>query len=206
MRFPKLVLFAAAAVALAAPAWSQDSVQQRGLFGAPEIAAQQAQVRALLEQITRQRPVQAESAAREMLGRLQLTQQMLDSLRARSADQYWQEVAQLTMQREMLAHQADSLRQTLMTQMFGAEARARGLQRAYRETSDSGQERAIRQRLQVVLERHLAAEDSLRQLEIADVERRLAQVRAEAARRRRDRATLIQEMVEQVLRDAKPPE
>src|SRR5436309_541076 len=85
MRFPKLVLFAAATVALAAPVWSQDSAQQRGLFGAPEIAAQQAQVRALLEQIARQRPVQAESAAREMVRRLQLEQQMLDSLRARSA-------------------------------------------------------------------------------------------------------------------------
>jgi len=206
MRFPKLVLFAASTVALAAPAWSQDSAQQRGLFGAPEIAAQQAQVRALLEQIARQRPVQAESAARELLRRLQVEQPMLDSLRARSLDQYWQEVAQLTVQREMLAHQADSLRQQLMAQMFGAEARARTLQRAYRETADSGQERAIRERLQTVLERHFAAEDSLRSLEIADVERRLAQVRAETARRRRDRAALVRQMVDDVLRDAQRPQ
>src|SRR5438094_882127 len=177
MRFPKLVLFAAATAALAVPAWSQDSAQ---------MAAQQAQVRAMLEQIARQRPVQAESAAREMVRRLQLEQQMLDSLRARSADQYWQEVAQLTVQAQMLRQMADSARQQLMAQMFGTEARARGLQRAYRETADSGQERAIRERLQVVLERHFAAEDSLRSLEIADVERRLAQVRTETARRRRD--------------------
>ena len=199
MRFPKLVLFAAATVALAAPppAWSQDSAQ---------MAAQQAQVRALLEQIARQRPVQAESAAREMVRRLQLEQQMLDSLRARSADQYWQEVAQLTVQAQMLRQMSDSMRQQLMAQMFGTEARARGLQRAYRETADSGQERAIRERLQVVLERHFAAEDSLRSLEIADVERRLAQVRTETARRRHDRAALVRQMVEEVLRDAQRPQ
>jgi len=244
MRFPKLVLSVAATVALAAPAWSQDSAQQRGLFGAPEIAAQQAQVRALLEQIVRQRPVQAESAAREMVRRLQLEQQTLDSLRARSLDQYWQEVAQLTVQREMLAHQADSLRQQLMAQMFGTEAQARALQRDYRRImdattvqgqplvivdgvpikdgvpitgvptnagpitvrADSARVRALRQQLQVVLERHLAAEDSLRSLEIADVERRLAQVRAETARRRRDRAALVRQMVDEVLRDALRPD
>jgi hypothetical protein len=178
-------------------AWAQDSAQA---------AAQQAQLRAMVEQIARERPPQAENLARELLRRVQMDRTVLDSLRQRSIAEYWGEVAQLTVQQQMLSQVSDSMRQQLMTQMFGAEARARGLQRAYRETSDSGQERAIRQRLQVVLERHLAAEDSLRTLEIADVERRLAQVRAEAARRRRDRATLIQEMVEQVLRDAKPPE
>ena len=66
--------------------------------------------------------------------------------------------------------------------------------------------RALRQQLQVVLERHLAAEDSLRSLEIADVERRLAQVRAETARRRRDRAALVRQMVDEVLRDALRPD
>jgi len=106
----------------------------------------------------------------------------------------------------MLSQMGDSMRQQLMTQMFGAEARARGLQRAYRTTADSGQERAIRERLQMVLERHFAAEDSLRALEIADVERRLAQVRAETVRRRRDRVQLVRQMVEEVLRGAQRPE
>jgi hypothetical protein len=200
MRFPRLVLVLAVLTALATTARAQDSAQ------AAAQRAQQAQVRAMLEQIVRERPPQAEAAARAMLRQLQLNQQMLDSL-GRSRDQYWQEVAQLTVQQQMLSQMvSDSMRQKLMAQMFGAEARARSLQRAYRETADSGQERAIRERLQAVLERHLAAEDSLRSLEVAEVERRLAQVRAETVRRRRDRAELVRQMVQEVLRDAKRPE
>jgi len=200
MRFPRLVLVLAVLTALATTARAQDSAQ------AADQRAQQAQVRAMLEQIVRERPPQAEAAARAMLRQLQLNQQMLDSL-GRSRDQYWQEVAQLTVQQQMLSQMvSDSMRQKLMAQMFGAEARARSLQRAYRETADSGQERAIRERLQAVLERHLAAEDSLRSLEVAEVERRLAQVRAETVRRRRDRAELVRQMVQEVLRDAKRPE
>ena len=141
-----------------------------------------------------------------MVRRLQIERAALDSLRQRSLAEYWAEVAQLTVQREMLLHQEDSLRQRLMAQLFGAEARARALQRDYRETADSTRERAIRERLQVILERHFAAEDSLRTLEIADVERRLAQVRAETERRRRERAALVRQMVDQVLRDAGKPD
>jgi len=207
MRFPKVVV--AIVVLAAARGAAQDSSQLAPLQAAQQAlqqAAQQAQMRAMLEQIVRQRPVQAESAARVMLRRLQLQQQTLDSLRARSADQYWQEVAQLTVQEQMLRQMEDSGRRQLMAQMFGAEARARTLQRAYRESTDSGQDRAIRERLQAVLERHLAAEDSMRGLEIADVERRLAQVREETARRRRERAVLVRQMVDEVLRDARRPE
>ena len=207
MRFLKVVV--AIVVLAAARGAAQDSSQLAPLQAAQQAlqqAAQQAQMRAMLEQIVRQRPVQAESAARVMLRRLQLQQQTLDSLRARSADQYWQEVAQLTVQAQVLQQMGDSMRQQLMAQMFGAEARARTLQRAYRESTDSGQDRAIRERLQAVLERHLAAEDSMRSLEIADVERRLAQVRAETERRRRERATLVRQMVDEVLRDAKRPD
>lgn len=93
-----------------------------------------------------------------------------------------------------------------MAQMFTQEALARGLQRAYREIVDSAQERAIRARLQAVLDRHFAAEDSLRSLEIAEVERRIAQVRAETLRRRRERAEVVRQMVEEVLRDARRPD
>ena len=171
--------------------------------------AQAAAMRAMIEQIARERPPQAEAAARDLLRQLQIERSALDSLRERSWAEYWGEVAQLTVQREMLMHQADSLRQKLMAQMFGQEARARALQRDYREavrqTVDSARVRAIRERLQVLLERHFAAEDSLRTLEIADVERRLAQVRAETERRRRERAALVREMADQVLRDAIKP-
>jgi len=181
-----------------------------------------------VEQIARDRPPQAEAAAREMVRLLQLERAALDSLRQRSLAEYWAEVAQLTVQREMLKHQEDTLRQRLMAQLFGTEARARALQRDYREihdsrsaenqpvvvlngvpvtdTADSRRERVIRERLQAILERHFAAEDSLRTLEIADVERRLAQVRAETDRRRRERAVLVRQMVDQVLRDAGKPE
>jgi len=199
MRFHDLVSpFAAVALAvLPVAARAQDSAQ---------MVRQAAEMRAAVEQIARDRPPQAEVAAREMARRLQIERAALDSLRQRSPAEYWAEVAQLTVQREMLLHQEDSLRQNLMAQMFGAEARARALQRDYRETADSTRERAIRERLQVVLERHFAAEDSLRTLEIADVERRLAQVRAETDRRRRDRAALVRQMVDQVLRDAGKPE
>lgn len=239
MRFPKLVL-AVAAVATLPLAPERGQGQEPDSAQAAQMAAQQAQLRTMIEQITRQRPPQAEAAARELLRRAQVRQQMLDSLLAHSRDQYWQEVAQLTVQQQMLSQMRDSMRQQLMTQMFGAEARARALQRDYRQmvdsvtgtrrpqyyvdgvpvnqpplvaggvpvnaTADSARVRAIREQLQVVLERHFAAEDSLRALEIADVERRLAQVRAETARRRRDRAELVRQMVEQVLRDAKRPE
>jgi hypothetical protein len=196
MRFPRLAALLAALMALATAAGAQDTVQ---------VAAQQAQVRAMVEQIARERPPQAENAAREVLHQLQIERAGLDSLRQRSLAEYWAEVAQLTVQREMLMHQADSLRQKLMAQMFGAEARARALQRAYRDGPDSARAQAIRARLEAVLERHLAAEDSLRTLEIADVERRITQIRAETERRRRERAELVRRMVEQVLEDARRP-
>jgi len=199
MRFHNFVstLAAAALAGLPVVARAQDSAQA---------ARQAAEMRAAIEQIARDRPPQAEAAAREMLRRFQIERTAMDSLRQRSLAEYWAEVAQLTVQREMLMHQEDSLRQNLMAQMFGAEARARALQRDYRETADSTRERAIRERLQVILERHFTAEDSLRTLEIADVERRLAQVRAETERRRRERSALVRQMVDQVLRDAGKPE
>ena len=180
-------------------------------------SAQAAQARAMLEQIARDRPPQAEAAARELLQRLQLQRASLDSLRQKSMAEYWGEVAQLTVQREMLVHQQDSLRQNLMAQLFGTEARARALQRDYRELNDSRSgggrpivvvdgvpisdtaqaagERVIRERLQVLMLRHFAAEDSLR----------LVQIRAETDRRRRDRAELVRQQVEQILRDATRP-
>jgi hypothetical protein len=187
--------------------------------GAQDSAAaldQQVRMRMLIEQITRNRPPQAEQAARELMQRLQLAQATLDSLRAHSIDQYWQEVAQLTVQREQLSHAPDSLRAQMLAQMIASEARARGLQRTYREVLDSARTHSrvavdsarvseLRARLQAQMDRHFAAEDSLRSLEVADVERRLSQVRAETERRRRERAELVRQMVDQILRDAERP-
>src|SRR5207249_11534357 len=68
------------------------------------------------------------------------------------------------------------------------------------------QTRMIRQRLQELLGRHFAAEDSLRSLEIADIEHRLEQVRAETERRRRERAELVRREVDEILRQAVRPE
>src|SRR5439155_15187421 len=87
--------------------------------GAQDSAAaldQQVRMRMMIEQITRNRPPEAEQAARDMVRRLQLLQTSLDSLRAHSLDQYWQEVAQLTVQREQLNHAPDSLRAQMLVQ------------------------------------------------------------------------------------------
>lgn len=173
-------------------------------------SAQAAQMRAIIEQIARDRPPQAEAAASDLYARLQLQRTVLDSLRTRSLAEYWGEVAQLTVQRQMLLSQQDSSKARLMTQLFASEAQARTLQRDYRDgyrtVDDSNRVRLIRQRLEELITRHMAAEDSLRQLEIADVERRLVQIRAEGDRRKRERALLVRAQVDQILRDALRPE
>lgn len=200
MRFPSLLT----ACVLAA------LVQRTAAAQTPD-SAQAAQMRAMVEQIARDRPPQAEAAASELYARLLLQRASLDSLRQRSLAEYWGEVAQLTVQREMLSHQQDSSKARLMTLLFASEARARALQRDYRDEARAGQDtdrvRNIRQRLEELITRHMAAEDSLRSLEIADVERRLVQIRADAERRKRLRAELVRQQVEQILRDAtRPPE
>src|SRR5207245_1251976 len=77
----------AARGALAGAARAQDSAQA---------AHQAAEMRTAIEQIARDRPPQAEAAAREMVRRLQIERAALDSLRQRSLAEYWAEVAQLT--------------------------------------------------------------------------------------------------------------
>jgi hypothetical protein len=173
-------------------------------------SAQAAQMRAMVEQIARDRPPQAEAAARELYARLLLQRAALDSLRTRSLAEYWSEVAQLTVQRQMLLSQQDSSKARLMSQLFASEAQARSLQRDFRDeyqtVPDSSRARNIRERLEDLITRHMAAEDSLRSLEIADVERRLVQIRADADRRKRLRTELVRQQVEQILRDATRPE
>jgi len=182
----------------------------RSSAGQSPDSVQAAQMRAMVEQIARDRPPQAEAAASDLYARLQLQRAALDSLRTRSLAEYWSEVAQLTVQRQMLLSQQDSSRARLLSQLFASEAQARSLQRDYRDeyrtVPDSSRARNIRERLEDLITRHMAAEDSLRSLEIADVERRLVQIRADADRRKRLRTELVRQQVEQILRDAARPE
>src|SRR5256885_10133071 len=166
----------------------------------PNPQAMQMQV----QQIMQQRPREAEAAARAFLILVapNLTN-TLDSMRAgaarvihepliivegmpqnvneQSGDEYWGEVAQLTVQFDMVQklNQRDSVRAQLVGKMFGLEANARAQQRAYRTASEANRP-AIRNKIEGLITQHFDLEDQLRALEIADIERRLADVRAES--------------------------
>jgi hypothetical protein len=190
----------------------------------PNPQAMQMQV----QQIMQQRPREAEAAARAFL-MLVAPERMngLDSLREQanagnnqpiivvdgvpvssppSQDQYWMEVAQLTVQFDMVQklNRRDSVRAQLVGKMFGLEANARAEQRAYRTASESNRP-AIRKRIEALISQHFDIEDQLRSLEIADIERRLADVRAESQRRREKRAEFIKFAVDDIIRDAIRP-
>ena len=190
----------------------------------PDPQAMQMQV----QQIMQQRPREAEAAARAFL-MLVAPERLkgLDSLREQanaghnqpivvvdgvpvssppSQDQYWMEVAQLTVQFDMVQklNGRDSVRAQLVSRMFGLEANARAEQRAYRTASESNRP-AIHRRIVVIIDQHFDLEDMLRDLEIADIERRLADVRAESQRRRDHRAEYIKFAVDDIVRDAIRP-
>jgi hypothetical protein len=169
----------------------------------PDPQAMQMQV----HHIAQERPREAEAAARAFL-QLVAADRLpgLDSLKARSLDQYWIEVAQLTAQFDMVQKlvRRDSARAGLVAQMFGTEAQARALQRAYRDAPEA-QRPALRARIETLITRHFEIEDQLRGLEIADIERRLADVRAETERRRQKRGELIKWAVDDIVRDATRP-
>jgi len=178
-------------------------------------------------QIRQQRPREAEAAARAflMLVAPNLVSS-LDSMRPGPArgnepillvdgvpqnlsdgsDRYWDEVAQLTVQFDMVQKlsQRDSVRAQLVGRMFGLEANARAEQRAYRTASESNRP-AIHRRIVAIIDQHFDLEDMLRDLEIADIERRLADVRAESQRRRDHRAEFIKFAVDDIVRDAIRP-
>lgn len=170
---------------------------------APNPQAMQMQV----QRIAQERPREAEAAARAFL-QLVASDRLpgLDSLKARSLDRYWMEVAQLSVQFDMVQNlvRRDSARAGLVAQMFGTEAQARALQRAYRDATDA-QRPAIRAKIETFITRHFDLEDQLRALEIADIERRLAEVRAESERRRQKRAELVKWAVDDIVRDATRP-
>lgn len=181
-----------------------------------------------MQQIMQQRPREAEAAARAFLllvapdrvaGLDSLRQQanasnnqplmLVDGVPVSTApaqDQYWNEVAQLTVQFDMVQKlsQRDSVRAQLVAKMFGLEANARAQQRAYR-TAAEAQRPAIRSRLETLIAHHFEVEDQLRALEIADIERRLTDVRAETQRRRDKRAEFIRWAVDDIIRDAIRP-
>ena len=190
----------------------------------PNPQAMQMQV----QQIMQQRPREAEAAARAFL-MLVAPERMngLDSLREQAnasnnqpiivvdgvptssppaQDQYWMEVAQLTVQFDMVQklNRRDSVRAQLVGKMFGLEANARVQQRAYRTASESSRS-AIRAKIEALITQHFDLEDQLRALEIADIERRLTDVRAESQRRRDRRAEFIKFAVDDIIRDAIRP-
>ena len=167
------------------------------------------------QRIAQERPREAEAAARAFLHVISLQPGMpaadsrlseLDQLKREMPDAYWGEVAQLTVQFDMVQNLArrDSLRASLVTMMFGLESMARTLQRAYRFGSDA-QRDVYRPQLEKVISSHFDIENQLRLLEIKDIERRLADVRAEAQRRQDKRAEFIKFAVDDIIRDAIRP-
>ena len=182
-----------------------------------------------MQQIMQQRPREAEAAARAFLMAVapNLTN-TLDSLKGtasggqnqpiiiidgvpqtitdRPLDQYWAEVAQLTVQFDVFQNlwRRDSVRAQLVGKMFGLEAQARAQQRAYRAAAEPARP-AIRSRIEALITQHFDLEDQLRALEVADIERRLADVRAETTRRRDRRTEFIKWAVDDIVRDAIRP-
>jgi hypothetical protein len=167
-------------------------------------------------QIAQQRPREAEAAARAFLhvisqqrgqGSVETKLNVLESLKAGDPEAYWREVAQLTVQFDVVQNlvRRDSLRAALVTQMFGLELMARTLQRAYRDASETQRE-TLKSQLEKVISTHFDFENQLRVLEIKDIERRLADVRAETARRVEKRAEFVRWAVDDIIRDAIRPQ
>jgi len=177
----------------------------------PNPQAMQMQV----QQIMQQRPREAEAAARAFLqvisqqrgqGAVETKLTVLESLKSHDLEAYWREVAQLTVQFDVVQSLArrDSMRAGLVTQMFGLELMARTLQLAYRDANETQRE-AYRGQIEKVISAHFDFENQLRILEIKDIERRLADVRAETQRRVDKRAEFVKFAVDDIIRDAIRP-
>lgn len=170
----------------------------------PNPQAMQMQV----QRIAQERPREAEAASRAWLQNVapELIPS-LDSLKTASIDQYWMEVGRLTVQFDVFQNvmRRDTVRAQLVGKMFGLEAKARAQQRAYRTASESARP-AIRTKIEALITQHFDLEDQLRALEVADIERRLADVRAETQRRHDRRAEFIRWAVDDIVRDAMRPQ
>lgn len=193
------------------------------LFAATSLRAQDPQdpmpnpqaMQMQVQRIAMERPREAEAAARAFLHVISMQRgqgpeeqsiALLDQLKASDPDAYWREVAQLTVQFDMVQNlvRRDSVRAGLVTQMFGLEAMARTLQRAYRSANESQRE-SIRSQIEKVIAAHFDYENQLRLFEIKDIERRLGEVRAETQRRLDKRAEFIKFAVDDIVRDAIRP-
>ena len=172
----------------------------------PEFQALQMQ--AQIQLILMTRAPESEAAGRDWLQKIAPDlMPALDSLKQASHDQYWTEIAQLAAQQGMVSnivYNKDSARAAVVTRMFGLEARARAQQRAYRNAAGASRP-AIRARIEALMTQHFELEDQLRALEVADIERRLADVRAENQRRRDNRSEFIKFAVDDIVRDAMRP-
>jgi hypothetical protein len=163
------------------------------------------------QRIAQERPREAEAAARAFIMLVAPERaegsRSLDSLKARSLDQYWAEVAQLTVQFDMVQNlnRRDSVRAQLVARMFGLEAYARELQRAYRGANEA-QRSAFRTQLETLIGGHFDLENQLRVLEINDIKRRLAEVQSETQRRIEKRAEFVKWAVDDIIRDATRPQ
>jgi hypothetical protein len=181
-----------------------------------------------VQHIMQERPREAEAAARAFLmlvapnlvstlDSLKPTPQgpnqpilLIDGVPQNTPDQalgqYWSEVATLTVQFDMVQklNERDSVRAQLVGKMFGLEANARAQQRAYRVASEARRP-AIHDKIEAFIGQHFDLENQLRALEIADIERRLADVRAETTRRKERRAEFIKWAVDDIVRDAMRP-
>lgn len=177
----------------------------------PDPQAMQMQV----QRIAQERPREAEAAARDFLhlistqrgqGPVEQYLALLDQLKSHDLEAYWREVGQLTVQFDLVQNlvRRDSVRAGLVTQMFGLELMARTLQRAYGGASETQRE-SIRSQLEKVIAAHFDFENQLRVLEIKDIERRLADVRTETARRVEKRAEFVKWTVDDIIRDATRP-
>ena len=173
----------------------------------PNPQAMQMQV----QKIAQERPREAEAAARAFIMLIAPDRvegpRSLDSLKARSLDQYWMEVAQLTVQFDMVQNltRRDTVRAQLVARMFGLEAYARELQRTYRGAPEA-QRTALRTQLETLIGGHFDIENQLRVLEMKDIERRLADVRAETQRRVDKRVEFVKWAVDDIIRDATRPQ
>jgi hypothetical protein len=197
-RTSQLLLASAGLLLAASSARAQDMQDPM-----PNPQAMQMQV----QRIAQERPREAEAASRAWLQNVAPDLiQPLDSLKAASPDEYWMEVGQLTVQFNVFQNiwRRDTVRAQLVGKMFGLEANARARQRAYR-TATEAQRQALRSQIEALISQHFDLEDRLRSLEIADIERRLADVRAESQRRHDKRAEFIRFAVDDIVRDAIRP-
>lgn len=189
----------------------QAGAQDQNGGGFPNPQAMQMQV----QQIMQGRPREAEAAGRAFLQLIlrnpgdypvQPSIAGLDSLKAADPDAYWSEVAQLTVQFQVVQTLArrDSLRAEIVMGLFGLEARMRTVQRVYRRAGET-QRKELREQLEAQMTAHFELENNLRSLEAADISRRLAEINAETQRRRERRAEFIKFAVDDIVRDAIRP-